>query len=76
MIKVYICPKCGWVREVSRRKSVECYQCGAGQMALTDVLYEAFVEWTPQEREEFSRSWVAENGKAHPQANRESADGA
>ena len=25
MMKVYICPSCGWMRVVSRRKDVECY---------------------------------------------------
>ena len=25
MMKVYICPKCGWIRTVSRRNEVECF---------------------------------------------------
>jgi hypothetical protein len=28
MMRVYICPDCGWMRMVSRRKNVECYKCG------------------------------------------------
>ncbi len=28
MMKVYICPKCGWIRTVSRRNEVECFKCG------------------------------------------------
>ena len=28
MMKVYICPNCGWLRTVSRRKEVECFKCG------------------------------------------------
>ena len=37
MMKVYICPECGWVRVVSRRKDVECYKCGNEQMKLTNL---------------------------------------
>ncbi len=34
MMKVYICPSCGWMRVVSRRKDVECYKCSEPQMVL------------------------------------------
>ena len=31
MMKVFICPECGWMRVVSRRKDVECFKCDAGK---------------------------------------------
>ncbi len=34
MMRVYICPDCGWMRMVSRRKNVECYKCGVQDMTL------------------------------------------
>jgi len=37
MMKVFICPECGWMRVVSRRKDVECFKCGNEQMTLAKV---------------------------------------
>ena len=37
MMRVYICPDCGWMRMVSRRKNVECYKCGVQDMTLAKV---------------------------------------
>lgn len=34
MMKVYICPSCGWMRVVSRRKDVDAYKCSEPQMVL------------------------------------------
>ena len=36
-MKIYICPECGWLRVVSRRKDVECHKCGNEQMKLTNL---------------------------------------
>ena len=44
MMRVYICPDCGWMRMVSRRKNVECYKCG--------------VSWSEKERQEYSAAWM------------------
>lgn len=63
MMKVYICPQCGWVREVSRRKEVECHKCGLPQMTLTDMLYENFIELNKEERQAFADQWMKEHGK-------------
>lgn len=41
MIKIFICPKCGWMREVSRRKEVECFKCGEKQMVPVKLTYES-----------------------------------
>ncbi len=36
MMKVYICPSCGWIRVVSRRKDVECYKCSEQMSCLSE----------------------------------------
>lgn len=57
MIKIFICPKCGWLREVSRRKEVECFKCGEKQMVPVKLTYEKYAYMTPQEREDYAESW-------------------
>ena len=44
MMKVYICPKCGWIRTVSRRNEVECFKCGNEKMVLAKIPYEKYSE--------------------------------
>ena len=51
MMKVYICPKCGWIRTVSRRNEVECFKCGNEKMVLAKIPYE-------KERKDYSESWL------------------
>lgn len=58
MIKVYICPECGWMRMVSRRKVVECHQCGVDQMALTNLTMKKYSEMTEVERSDYSEAWL------------------
>lgn len=58
MMRVYICPRCGWVRMVSRRKAVECYKCGAAQMALTKTSFNKYVTWSENEREQYATAWL------------------
>ena len=58
MIKIYICPKCGWMRTVSRRKEVECYQCECEQMELTKLTYERFAHMTDKDRQDYVDSWM------------------
>ena len=43
MMRVYICPDCGWMRMVSRRKNVECYKCGVQDMTLAKVDFATYV---------------------------------
>ena len=57
-MKVYICPKCGWMRVVSRRKDVECFKCGASQMTMTKLPYEKIGNMTEKEREDYAKSWL------------------
>ena len=57
MLKIYICPECGWLRTVSRRKDVECHRCGNTAMELTKLDYEAYARMSEQERADYVQSW-------------------
>ena len=58
MIKIYICPECGWIRMVSRRKVVECHRCGVDQMALTNLTLAKYSDMTEEERKDYSDAWL------------------
>ncbi len=57
MLKVYICPDCGWMRTVSRRRDVECHQCGNPAMVLTKLEYEKYADMSGSERADYAASW-------------------
>ena len=57
MLKVYICPSCGWLRTVSRRKDVECHRCGNPAMVLTKLEYEKYAVMSEDERSDYAKSW-------------------
>lgn len=61
-MKVYICPECGWIRVVSRRKSVECFKCGERHMAVTKLSYQKVGEMSEQERQDYAKSWLYLHG--------------
>lgn len=58
MMKVYICPKCGWMRAVSRRSDVECFKCGQQQMEPVKMTYEKYAFLSEQERQDYAESWM------------------
>ena len=58
MMKVYICPSCGWMRVVSRRTDVECYKCNEKQMTLTKLEFSKFTEMSEEERKDYSDGWL------------------
>ena len=62
-MKVYICPHCGWMRVVSRRKNVECFKCGESQMTMTRLPYEKVGQMSEQEREDYVKSWLYIHGR-------------
>lgn len=64
-MKVYICPECGWIRVVSRRKSVECFKCGARHMEVTKLSYRKVGEMSEQERQDYAKSWLYLHGGKH-----------
>ena len=58
MMKVYICPKCGWIRTGSRRNEVECFKCGNEKMVLAKIPYEKYGKMSEKERKDYSESWL------------------
>ncbi len=58
MMKVYICPECGWMRIVSRRKNVECHRCGAMQMTLCNLSMVEYTDMNEKEREDYVTGWM------------------
>lgn len=57
-MKVFICPNCGWMRVVSRRKNVECFKCGEIRMAVTKLSYEKIGTMSEEERKDYARTWL------------------
>ena len=49
MMKVFICPECGWMRVVSRRK---------------DVDFDAFTSMSEEERKDYANGWLYIHQKA------------
>lgn len=56
MIMVYVCPSCRAVRIVSRRKEVDCTECG-GRMELSDLTFLEWSEMTEEERAGYGARW-------------------
>lgn len=63
MMKVFICPKCGWVRAVSRRKQVECYKCKNQQMIQAKLAFTEYSNMSEQQRADYVESWMFIHGK-------------
>ena len=64
MMKVFICPECGWMRVVSRRKDVECFKCGNEQMTLAKVDFDAFTSMSEEERKDYANGWENSSRRA------------
>lgn len=58
MMKVFICPKCGWVRTVSRRKEVECYKCDNREMLQAKISFLEYSKMSEQQRKDYVDSWM------------------
>lgn len=43
---------------VSRRKDVECHQCGNGQMRLTNLDLEKYTQMSEEERTGYADAWL------------------
>ena len=69
MMRVFICPECGWIRVVSRRKDVECYKWGVQQMTLAKVDFDTYVTWSEKERQEYSAAWLYIHSKGKAKQN-------
>lgn len=57
-MKIYICPDCGWIRMVSRRKEVECFKCGRAQMRLTNLEFGKYTNMSEKERQDYADAWL------------------
>ena len=44
MMRLFICPECGWMRTVSRRASVECFKCNGVMMQPVKLEYTQYVK--------------------------------
>ena len=58
MMRLYICPECGWMRTVSRRASVECFKCNGVMMQPVKLEYTQYVKMSEQERMDYADSWM------------------
>ncbi len=63
MMKVFICPQCGWMRTVSRRKQVECFKCGRTDMQLSKLSFVEYSGMSDDQREDYAQSWLFIHGK-------------
>ncbi len=57
MMRVYICPACGWIRTVSRRKTVECFKCGCREMTASRLTFLEYSNMDEQQRRDYAQSW-------------------
>ena len=69
MLKVFICPNCGWMRVVSRRKQVECFKCGQWQMTLSRIDFVKYTSMTEQERKNYADGWLYIHNKEYRRNN-------
>ena len=58
MMRLFICPECGWMRTVSRRASVECFKCNGVMMQPVKLEYTQYVKMSEQERMDYADSWM------------------
>ncbi|MCD8155942.1 MAG: DNA-directed RNA polymerase subunit M [Clostridiales bacterium] len=58
MIKLFICPKCGWVRTVSRKNDVECFKCSETRMIPSRLEYAKYIQMSEKERRDYVDSWM------------------
>lgn len=65
MMKVFICPECGWMRVVSRRKQVECFKCGQWQMMMAKIDFVKYTSMTEEEREDYAQGWLYIHNKEY-----------
>lgn len=58
MMKVFICPECGSITTVSRRKEIFCHKCGGTKMILSKLSFSQYSEMDEQQRKDYSESWL------------------
>ena len=55
MMKVFICPECGWIRTVS---------CSGVQMLPSRLTFVEYSQMSDEQREDYAQSWLFIHGKA------------
>ncbi len=58
MMKVFICPECGSITTVSRRKEVFCHKCGGTKMVPCKLSFTKYCDMDEQQRKDYSESWL------------------
>ena len=58
MIRLFICPSCGWLRTVSRRTKVECFKCSDVPMVPVKLEYSRYIHMSEKERQDYVDSWM------------------
>ncbi|MBU5474258.1 MAG: DNA-directed RNA polymerase subunit M [Clostridiales bacterium] len=58
MMKVFICPGCGSMTTVSRRKEVTCYKCEGIKMVPSKLSFAQYSEMDEQQRQDYAQSWL------------------
>ncbi len=58
MMKVFICPECGSITTVSRRKEIYCHKCGGTIMLPSKLTFSQYSEMDEQQRKDYSESWL------------------
>ena len=58
MMKIFICPNCGRLTAVSRKKEVNCFKCGGSPMERAKLTFEAYTEMDDRQRKDYSDSWL------------------
>ncbi len=58
MMKVFICPECGSITAVSRRKEMFCHKCSGARMVPCKLSFSKYSEMDEQQRKDYSESWL------------------
>lgn len=58
MMKVFICPNCGSITTVSRRKEVMCCKCEGIQMIPSKLTFAKYIGMDEQQRKNYAESWI------------------
>jgi len=58
MMKIFICPKCGWLTVASRKKEVFCSKCKEVSMEKVKLTFEQYTEMDEQQRKNYADSWL------------------
>ena len=69
MMRLFICPECGWMRTVSRRASVECFKCNGVMMQPVKLEYTQYVKMLEETPEKASKEAVEKEEKPAKEKN-------